>query len=474
MADFGAPATPNYTAPDGLKTLGDIMSLKRSAQGLQAQQLQMAGQTSTNQSLAANASIDTRTAAEQAKLAQVDWSAFQKPDGSYDVDGAQKQALQIAPTTGADFAKRLNETTRGAAETKKAFLTLSQDMQQGVRSTLGSWGADPNSNIGDLRTQAEVAKDNAPDAVKPHLSTVVDHALRLLTGPDPLTGNPRTKEQQKALAVGFSRAGLSNTEVSGPGGLATPQGATMDNNAQIQPGTTASPLAGGGFTPSGPPITKTLSPTDKPDYVAQRTSASSRATGTASSDIDRSNEVASVQQQSAAAIPLTQRIDQLSHEINSGHLAKMLSEGGNYLGFSSINDARSQLLKDLGQVKGLATAKAGSDSRAATILEGYPTDTTPEATVHAAMDYIRGTARQNLARGSLLSQYQKEDKGLKGFQAADNVLSGKTNPLMHEYLALKPDEQAGFYRRNFSNPQEAQAFKDEVNALKKHTHAFGQ
>ena len=153
----------------------------------------------------------------------------------------------------------------------------------------------------------------------------------------------------------------------------------------------------------------------------------------------------------------------------------MLSETGNYFGLSSINEARSQLNKDLGQVKGLAVSKAGSDQRAATILEGYPTDTTPENTIHAAMDYIRGTAKQNLARGQLLSQYQKEDpQGLRGFQAADNVLTGTTNPLMHEYLSLKPQDQAGFYRRNFSTPQQAQDFKNQVNALKKHTSVLGQ
>jgi len=202
--------------------------------------------------------------------------------------------------------------------------------------------------------------------------------------------------------------------------------------------------------------------------------ATTRTTGTASTDIDRAKQVSDLQQQSSAAIPLTERIDQLSHEINSGHLAKMISESGNYLGFSSINEARSQLNKDLGQVKGLAIQNVGSDSRAGTILEGYPTDTTPENTTHAAMDYIRGTARQNLARGKLLNQYQQSPDGTKGFQAADTVLTGSTNPLMHEYLALKPADQAGFYRRNFSTPQQAQAFKDQVNAIKKHTSVLGQ
>jgi hypothetical protein len=230
----------------------------------------------------------------------------------------------------------------------------------------------------------------------------------------------------------------------------------------------------------GAPVGRVLGPTQKLPYVRAQAAASATgsaaATGAVNADRDRANQVSALQQQSAAAIPLTQRIDDLSHQIDSGNLAKIVSEGGKYLGFSSVNEARSQLLKDLGQVKGLAIAKAGSDERAATILEGYPTDTTPEGTVHAAMDYIRGTARQNLARGQLLEQYQKADpQNLAGFQGADNVLTRTTNPLMHEFQSLKdPQAQAAFYRRNFSSKQEAQAFRDEVNAVGKHTDVLGQ
>lgn len=263
MADFGSPATPNYTAPDGLATLGSLMSLKHKQQGLVQQQLDITGQESSNQSAVAKASIDTRTASEQSKLSQIPWDSFEKADGSYDVDTARKVALKVAPTTGADFAQRLNDTTRGAAETKKAFLGLSQDMQQGVRSALGSWGADPNADLDTLKTQAEAAKANAPDAVRPQLSTVVDHALKILTGPDTITGKPKTLQQAKNAAVGFSRAGLSNAEVSGPGGLATPQDASIQTGARTLTGTTAPALQGGAFTPAtavgneiGPSITQ--------------------------------------------------------------------------------------------------------------------------------------------------------------------------------------------------------------------------
>ena len=168
-------------------------------------------------------------------------------------------------------------------------------------------------------------------------------------------------------------------------------------------------------------------------------------------------------------------MDVLKDALDSGTLAKKISEAGNYLGFSSVNEARAQLNNDLGKIKTLATDRASTDDRAKTILEGYPSDTTPNNTFHADMDYLRGTARQNLARGQILQQYQKNDpQGLRGFQAADNVLTSNTDPLMHEYMALKPADRSTFYRHNFKTPEEAQEFKNRVSAVQKHTNVFGQ
>lgn len=468
MSDFGSPATPNYTAPNGLETLGNLMSLKHKQQGLVQQQLEIQGQKQGLAGQAADVQMTQQSAQQRAGLANVDWDKHLDASGMLDTGSFAKdpEIRKAAGDQYPDLLAKANQVRQGQIENQKSLVALNQDQ-------IGALG----SIVGGLKTDEDVQKDNAagrqkvtnaftqygqmygPQAaqVADKFSPMVQHAPQ-----GKLSGAIQALQlQAQSAAQQIATTSPQPTPVQGKEGL------NFVNTNPNAPAPVGSPM-GQTVTNQG------LAPTEKPDYIAARTSAGARATGTAGSDIDRSNEIASLQQQSSAAIPLTRRIDELSHEIQSGNLAKKISETGNWLGFSSVNEARSQLLKDLGQVKGLATAKAGSDQRAATILEGYPTDTTPESTVHAAMDYIRGTARQNLARGKLLTQYQDEDKGLKGFQAADNILSGKTNPLMHEYLALKPEEQAGFYRRNFSTPQEAQAFKDEVNALKKHTHAFGQ
>ena len=49
-----------------------------------------------------------------------------------------------------------------------------------------------------------------------------------------------------------------------------------------------------------------------------------------------------------------------------------------------------------------------------TILSGYPEATSTPETIHRAMDYIRGSFRQQLARGKLLNDYQKKHPDLSG------------------------------------------------------------
>ena len=52
---------------------------------------------------------------------------------------------------------------------------------------------------------------------------------------------------------------------------------------------------------------------------------------------------------------------------------------------------------------------------------------------------------------------------------SDDILTRTTNPLMHEAASLPPGQPGGFYKRNFGSPEEATAFDQQVDALKKHT-----
>jgi hypothetical protein len=452
VADFGSPVATGINPNQGLQTLSQILAIKGQQQGL-------AGQ-------AAEVQQKQQTAGQRANLAtffqSFDPTKHVGADGTVDLDSVltDPKLRQAAGDQFPEIMQQMIGVKQGQIQAKQQLAGLNDTLRNQFSTTIGS-----------LRTDPDVVADN-PNGRKKVQQAIGNFAES--GGPDAERVANTYAEVINHIPKGKLTQTLSNFQLQAQSAGAQAQAqapALADTGATLQ---NIAPQAAGGPLAGQPPIVKTPGPTQTIPYLGAAAGATSQASalgsGVANADVDRANQVAGLQQQSAAALPLTERIDQLSHDIGSGKVAKMISETGNYLGFASINEARSQLNKDLGQVKALAIQNAGSDSRAATVLEGYPTDTTPESTVHAAMDYIRGAARQNLARGKLLSQYQKADpQGLRGFQAADNMMSGQTNPLMHEYLALKPADQAGFYRRNFSTPQEAQAFKDQVNALKKHS-----
>jgi hypothetical protein len=193
----------------------------------------------------------------------------------------------------------------------------------------------------------------------------------------------------------------------------------------------------------------------------------SRAGGSGSADIDASNNVVAGQRDARTNIDLTKRIDQLADVVNPGTVAAKVSAGLGALGLQDVNQARTELQKDLGRLQTNYTSRAGSDERARTILSGLPTDTTPTQTIHQAMDVTRGSARQDLALGSLQAKNSKATNGqMNGFQSEYSHAVGAASPLMHEYWSLPKAEQAQFLKRNANSPQEAQQMRNTFEAAR--------
>lgn len=430
------PPDPNQ----GFQSLSNIYGIQQQKQQLQTgQYLQQTAQ--------AAAQSNVQNTKEKLALA----SLLRDPvgNGIIDEDGqptknAQSIIMGVAPTTGAEHYKSVVD----AAKSRLDFVTGANNLNASERLETANAGLAALSNPDAKPKDFDAAMDAFLESKK---GTPAEGDFQKITGVLKKAVDAHATDSKTIAPPGqelWRKSGQALVLALHPD-AAVPQ---ISNNAAGQQvyrpnvfGTEQTLLTGSNPTSS------------------QVAGATAQSTGGAGIDVDRANTVGGQQQSARAAIELTKQIDHLADEISSGHLAKMISETGNYLGFSSVNEARAALLKNLGQVKGLAIANAGSDSRAATVLEGYPTDTTPAEVTHKAMDYIRGTARQQLARGALLDKH-----GQKGFAAADNTLTGTTDPLMHEYISLAPAQRAAFYKRNFSSPQEAQAFKDKVNAVKAH------
>lgn len=480
MSDFGTPATPNIKPVDGLATLGSLMELKQRKQALVQQQIETQQQQQTLQTGAIQQQSAQATAVkdqQSAKEIQAGAQLMADPVGAGITDASGKPTdnaytiiKRAMPTTGDQHYKSLVDAATGAVQYRSAWTGLRAEQQNMISAKLAGVAADGNANLGDIYDSLNATRDQFKGTpAEGDVNTLIGVARKAVDAAADKHGMAGVRQ----VVNGLSRGGIGNAGITGAGGVATPQAATVDTGATVQPGTVAPALQGGGFTAGGPPVTKTLAPAQKPDYLAQAAGASGRGAGIASADVERANQISGGVQGAQAAIGLSQRVDDLAEQIQSGKFAQWVKKQTAALGLKDdATTARQLLEKDLGQLKTQAAGNASSDQKMQTILSGYPESTSTPQTIHAAMDYIRGSFRQQAARGQALNKYRDAHPNLEGFQHADDVLTGNTDPLMHEYMNLTtPQQRIGFYQRNFHNAEDAAAFKARVQGL---THVIGR
>lgn len=459
MPDFGSAPIGTSVNPvgQGMQTLSDAMNIKRQQQALQTGVYQQ-------QTAQANAQQDQQKNQELQSLAQFTKQAasdpaYHNPDGSLNVQKYQTDAMKAAPTYGQAYIGQMTNNANAMVDNRKALLGLSNEQRSTIGGYFGAVAAKPNATREDFLDAAEQARGVSDD---PQYQKAVDRML--MGAPD-----VRTLPTAQASAALQQHARGIAMETNAPNAtVSQPTNDTMQGPDGLQ-GVNLNPNAPGGVGPQGAPLPQGLAPTEKPAYkqtaAAATATGASRATGVAGSDIDRANQVSANIKPAQAGIQTTQQIDDLADQIHSGKFAGWVSKNAAAAGLQESTYARQLLEKDLGIVKTQLTSAAPSDSRAATILSGTPEATSDPQTIHGAMDYVRGSLRQNLAQGQNLSAYRAKHPDLSGFQGADDAFTSGGGPLVHEFLSLKgKDAQAAFYRRNFSSPQEALKFRNQAFA----------
>jgi hypothetical protein len=460
MADFGSPVAQNVNVnpTQGIQTLSDLLQLKQQAQTLE-----------TGKSLQASARAEavTRGVAAQGQseaanfLKNFDFAQHIGPDGTLDMDAALKNpAFQSAGPGKELIANALLGIKNNQIKNKQDMATLNNNVVAGGSKLVGALADDDDvingtpKGLEKINAQLDVINEMFPDQGKSltdKFRNVInsDHikpkdramALRAfqLQGED-----VSAQQQQQNLQSGTNAAGQI---INRKPGIAATGGGAISAPGQSQPG----------LNPSSPTVA----------------GATTRQTDLGNMDLARANSISGAIQPAKAAIGLTQRVDDLADQIHSGKFAKWVKDQAAALGVADpALVARQLLAKDLGQLKTAASANAASDAKMGTILSGYPEETSAAETIHGAMDYIRGSFRQQLLRGNLLNDYRQKHSDLSGFQHADDLVTGSVDPMMAEYKELKtPAERVGFYKRNFKSAADAAAFKAKVQAL---SHVLGQ
>lgn len=258
MADFGAPVAAGIQPSNGIQTISSLLGLKQQQLALSQQQLDIQQRQQTLSSLTSQASQAAIHTQNLQNLQSVNWNQFSTSDG-YDIQAAEQKALQVGGADGPPFVERLATMSQQGTAAKKAFFDLNQEYQAPIRAALGTWGADPNATVADLATRFDQIEGTVPKENQGAIRTIANNTLSLLTGPETLSGAPRSPQQQHAMAVAFSRAGLTESEVGGPGGLATPVPGAVASGAYNIP--TATNRMTGARTSQGGAIAEVLPPT---------------------------------------------------------------------------------------------------------------------------------------------------------------------------------------------------------------------
>lgn len=451
ITPVGAMVAP-IKSPDVLGQLSSILGISQQRQQLQAQALQI-----QQDQIKTQAAQDTSN-----YFSSFDPTQYVTPNGTTDVTKIMASDPSYKNLTGAgklQVTEALQKIQGTQLDNMGKMSTMDAQTVQDYSQGMGTLATDPDvlADNADGRSKLKAANDRFAlrNAEAAKIAGIYGKAFAL---PDQggakqghlgpavaaIAAQAQTVSQQQAQSnpeQTSNAAGQIVNRNKATGALSTPPG----SNDLINPSSTA---------------------------VVGNTKRTTEAAG---ADFDRSNQVSNAVAPANQTVQLTQQVDDLADQIHTGKIADWVSKLAQAAGEESDTYARELLKKDLGKIQANASANAASDQRQKVVLSGLPEPTADSRTIHTAMDYTRGVARQDLARGALLNSIKSKDPNLRGFQHADDILTSSSDPLMHEFASLKtPAERSQFYRRNFEgNQKKMEDFRDKVAAMK-HLNVIGQ
>jgi hypothetical protein len=166
MADFGAPATANYTAPDGLATLSSLMSLKQKQQTLQSGALGIQAQEQGLQGQAADVAMRQRDNQQQGAAAQFfksfDLSQHVKEDGTLDLDSAMTSPdFKATGSAAPEIIQHLVGIKNSQLAAKQNLASLNGELRGQFQQTVGGLSADA-----DVKAGNNTGKGKVQDAIQ--------------------------------------------------------------------------------------------------------------------------------------------------------------------------------------------------------------------------------------------------------------------------------------------------------------------
>lgn len=441
MPDFGSPVAQNVQSPNIATTLSGLMGLKQ-----QQQQLQIGANTAQ----AADQTMQERQRVTQMMRSGVDdqGNSIRNATGEPDPAKVLPALGRMAPLTGQQYAQSVLATHTAKVGLQSAALSLDANQRAALMGPLQAVATNPNDPS--VLAGVPAALDSWA-AAHPQMAGIIENVKKTLL--PAVLNAPADQRAHMANSMAALLQGGQKVETQ-------PAGASVDNGQQVEVGTTAPPVAGGGFVP-GSATQKQLPPTattmvnGQPQYVGPQAPAAAGAAPTPSGPaigqvegvtgpIAANN--AHFSQVQADAAPAQNRIaslqtikEQLPAALTGGGdwRRKILSQLSGVFGLG--NDA--QTANDV-MAKNLAVlASQGGNTDAARVLGEMANPSyhmTREAATKAA-DQLMGIESKKVAAGQFFAGTPTNSPQYAQKMAQWNQVA---DPRAFEFAAKSPEDQA--------------------------------
>ena len=247
MPDFGSPVAANINVDPnkGLTTLSNLMGLQQQKQQIQSGALTIQRQQAELPGVQAETQAKQQAMAERQGIAKMLQTGVD-PQGNSIRDPATgeidptKATLALGRNfslTGQDYAQKIWQTNNARVGLQSAALTLDASQRQMLQGPMQALALNPSDdNIAKAKSTISQLVSQHPE-----MAVTAKHAMSLM---DTIQGvqDPQHRTQ---LANGLAAMLQPGQAVQ-----TQPQPTTVNTGAAQKQGTTAPPVAGGGFTPS--------------------------------------------------------------------------------------------------------------------------------------------------------------------------------------------------------------------------------
>jgi hypothetical protein len=256
MPDFGSPVVGNGPTgiQQGLQTISGLMGIRQQQQGLQSGALDIqqkqaqlpAVQAESQTKQLMQSQIQRYSQLAQSKVDENGNSLIDPQTGDYDIGKLASMGMRVAPLA-PELVGNTAKTHTDLTNLKAAALSLTSGQKAALMGPIQAAGLTNDPNAVKAAVDQIDAWGNSDPSFKPYAETAKTYVQKLNGIQDP----EMRARAANSLAASFQPGQAVQTQT---------QPTLIDKGGQLQPGVTAPPVQGGGFTPTSAPIDKTVAP----------------------------------------------------------------------------------------------------------------------------------------------------------------------------------------------------------------------